>query len=251
MEKWQDPKVIALWISITIALIATIVFLVVRILYAGYKGMTEANLRERELKLEHHKKLMEAGLQAQEKERARIAADLHDSLIGKVAVIKMKNQLNASDSEINLLLEEVMNEARRISHDLTPPLLEFTGISELIDGVFLPWSKRYSINFINDNRRDDDLQPGFKIQILRVAQELLMNVIKHSKADAIDVQLRLTQTSFALTLSDNGRGFGVNEQKMGIGLRNLELRIEYLKATYKIKSVKGKGTIVIVFGIFK
>lgn len=251
MEKWQDPKVIALWIAITIVLIATIVFFVVRILYAGYKRMTEANLRESELKLEHHKKLMEVGLKAQEKERARIAADLHDSLIGKMAVIKMKSQMNAAHFEINQLLEEVMSEARRISHDLTPPLLEFIGISELIDGVFSPWSKKYVVNFINDNRHNDDLKPEFKIQVLRVVEELLMNIIKHSKADTIGVQLRLTKTSFALMVSDNGSGFNVNEQKKGLGLGNLELRIEYLKAAYKIKSVEGKGTIVIVFGIFK
>ncbi|PZR20364.1 MAG: hypothetical protein DI539_11045 [Flavobacterium psychrophilum] len=250
MEKWQDPKVIALWITITIALVATFIFFVVRILHAGYRRMTEANLRESDLKMEHQKKLIEASLQAQEKERIRIASDLHDSLISKLAAIKIKNQMNASSLEIDSLLEESISEARRISHDLTPPLLEFTSISELIDEVFTPWSRRYTINFMNDNRRKDDVQSEFKIQVLRVVQELLTNIVKHSKADTIDVQLRLTKKSFALTVNDNGNGFDINKNKKGLGLGNLELRIQYLKASYKIKSISGKGTIVIVFGLF-
>ena len=246
MEKWQDPKVIAFWIAIIIVFIATLLFFVIRILHAGYKRMTEANLRETRLQLEHQKKLMETNLHAQEKERMRIAGDLHDSLIGKLVVIKMKSQIGAESAEIDALLEEGIAEARRISHDLTPPLLEFSRIDELVEDIFTPWKGKYTIIYHADIRKGTDMPPQEKIQVLRIVQELLTNIIKHANADTITVYLRYSEKYFCLIVSDNGDGFDTAQQKKGLGLGNLELRIQYLNASHKVKSVPAKGTVTII-----
>lgn len=246
MEKWQDPKVIAFWIAIIIIFIATLLFFVIRIMHAGYKRMTEANLRETRLQLEHQKKLMETSLHAQEKERMRIAGDLHDSLIGKLVVIKMKSQIGTDAPELDALLEEGIAEARRISHDLTPPLLEFSRIEELVEDVFTPWKEKYKINYHTDIRRSADMPPQEKIQVLRVVQELLTNIIKHANADTITVYLRYSEKYFSLIVNDNGKGFDTTQQKKGLGLGNLELRMQYLNALHKIKSAPTKGTVTIV-----
>lgn len=246
MEKWQDPKVIAFWIAITIAFIGTLLFFVVRILHAGYKRMTEANLRETRIKLEHQKRLMETNLQTQEKERMRIAGDLHDSLIGKLVVIKMKSQIGASPSELDILLEEGIAEARRISHDLTPPLLEFSRIEELVGDVFSPWKEKYTILYHKDIRNATDMTSEAKIQVLRIMQELLTNITKHAAANTITVQLRYTEKYFSFLVRDNGKGFDTGIHKKGIGLGNLELRMHYLNASHKVKSAAGRGTVTIV-----
>lgn len=246
MEKWQDPEVIAFWIAIIVVFIVTLLFFVVRILHAGYKRMTEANLRENQLQLDHQKKLIETNLLAQEKERMRIAADLHDSLIGKLAVVRMKSQLGTAPQELSELLEESITEARRISHDLTPPLLEFSRAEELIEDVFNPWKEKLKIVFYKDIRNTPDLSVATKIQLIRVVQEILVNILKHANADTVFLHFRHTSKNLTLLIRDNGKGFDVSELKKGLGLNNLELRMQYLNAKYRINSGKGKGTTTLI-----
>lgn len=246
MEKWQDPNVIALWIAIVVVLVVTIILFVVRVMHIGYKRMTEANLREAQLKLEHQQKLMETNLVAQEKERRRIAADLHDGLIGKLTVIRMKSQIGAGPAEVETLLEESITEARRISHDLTPPLLEHSALHELIESLLDPWDRKLLVNYINDTRTAEDLSPQQKIQLLRVVQELLTNIIKHAQAQKVSVHLRHTRSYICLVVTDDGQGFDTTALKKGLGLGSMELRMQYLNARHKVKSAPGKGTRTII-----
>ncbi|OIQ21090.1 MAG: hypothetical protein BM557_04860 [Flavobacterium sp. MedPE-SWcel] len=242
MEKWQDPQVIALWIAIALVLVFTILLFVIKIMHAGYKRMTEANLREAHLKLAHQKTLLETNLQAQEKERKRIASDLHDSLIGKLTVIRMKTQLGLPTTEIEGLLGEGIDEARRISHDLTPPLLEHTQTQDLIEETLNPWREKLEIDYFSDVRLKDELSTTTKIQVLRIVQELITNIIKHANATVVTLHFRHTSSSLALQVKDNGVGFDTKILKKGLGLNSLESRTQYLNAAYKVKSIEGKGT---------
>jgi two-component system NarL family sensor kinase len=246
MEKWQDPKVIAIWIAIIVVLVFTILLFVVKIMHAGYKRMTEANLREAQTQLDHQKMLLETNLLAQEQERTRIAADLHDSLIGKLTLIRMKSQIGAQLPEIEALLGESITEARRISHDLTPPLLEYTRIDELLEALLNPWKEKLDISFYADIRSREDVSPAIKIQLVRVVQELITNIIKHAGATGVNVHLRHTGHCLALAVKDNGKGFDAKEIKKGLGLNSLELRMQYLNAVYRVKSGDGKGTATLI-----
>ncbi|AXG72923.1 sensor histidine kinase [Flavobacterium arcticum] len=242
MEKWQDPKVIALWIAIALILVFTILLFVVKIMHAGYKRMTEANLREARMQLEHQKKLIETNLQAQEKERMRIASDLHDSLIGKLTVMRMKSQIGLPITEIDTMLGEGIAEARRISHDLTPPLLEHTPLQELIADLLNPWGEKLKIDYFSDVRHQDSLPVGIKIQVVRMIQELMTNINKHAKATEVKVHLRHTSNYLTLFVKDDGCGFDTSVLKKGLGLNSLEMRIQYLNAKYRVDSTIGKGT---------
>lgn len=246
MEKWQDPQVIALWIAIIVVLVFTILFFVIWIMYTGYKRMTEANLREAHTALQHQKTLLETNLQAQEKERERIAADLHDSLIGKLSVIRLKSQMGVAVADIAELLGESIAEARRISHDLTPPLIAFSGIEELVDQVVSPWQQKLNIAYLKDVRTAATLSPEVKIQLVRVAQELITNITKHAFATDVVVHLRYTNKNFILLVKDNGRGFNTGQLKKGLGLNSLELRMQYLNAAYRVNSAVGKGTVTLM-----
>lgn len=246
MEKWQDPRVIAFWIAIIVVLIVTIILFVVRIMHVGYKRMTEANLREAQLKLEHQQKLMETNLVAQERERQRIAADLHDGLIGKLTVIRMKSQIGAEATEVENLLQDSINEARRISHDLTPPLLEHSPLADLIENLLDPWQQKMAIDYQTDIRIQDNLPPQQKLQMLRVVQELLTNIIKHAQAQKVTVHLRQSAHTMCLCVTDDGKGFDTAQLAKGLGLNSMELRMQYLNAKHKVKSAPGKGTRTIV-----
>jgi signal transduction histidine kinase len=246
MEKWQDPQVIALWIAIIVVLVFIILFFVIWILYTGYKRMTEANLREARTALDHQKKLMETSLSVQEDERKRIANDLHDSLIGKLSVVRMKAQLGASATDVEEMLGESIADARRISHDLTPPLIEFSTIEELISNIIEPWKHKLTIDYYTDVRTLTVVSPQVKIQVLRVVQELITNIIKHAHATTITIHLRHTEKMLILRVNDNGRGFDVARLKAGLGLQSLEMRAQYLNAAHRVKSVQGRGTRVII-----
>ncbi|MXN91085.1 hypothetical protein GR160_07565 [Flavobacterium sp. Sd200] len=246
MEKWQDPQVIALWIAIIVVLVFVILFFVVWILYTGYKRMTEANLREARTALDHQKKLMETSLRVQEDERKRIANDLHDSLIGKLSVVRMKAQLGASATDVEEMLGESIADARRISHDLTPPLIEFSTTQELIANLTEPWKQKLNLQYIADVRTAQELSPQVKIQLLRIVQELITNIVKHAQATTVVVHLRHTEKLLTLQVKDNGRGFDVNLLKAGLGLQSLEMRAQFLNASHSVKSTIGKGTRVII-----
>jgi len=242
MEKWQDPNVVALWIAIGVVFVVTILLFVIKIMHAGYKRMMQANLRQARMQLEHQKKLVETGLLAQEKERTRIAADLHDGLIGKLSLVRMKSQVGAPITEVEALLGESIAEARRISHDLTPPLLEFSRMEELLDNLLDPWQEKVAIAYTADVRVQNDLLPDCKIQLLRIAQELLTNIIKHSGATQVYFAYRHTPKGVIMLVKDNGCGFDTAILKNGLGLNSLEMRAQYLNGKHVLKSAPGKGT---------
>lgn len=246
MEKWQDPQVIALWIAIAVVLVFTILLFVVRIMYTGYKRMAEANLREANLKIDHQKKLMETSLQAQEKERMRIASDLHDGLIGKLTAVRMQSQIANAPDSVDALLKESITEARRISHDLTPPLLEYSSLSELIEELLYPWEKRYTINFYSDIRHNDSISTDYKLQLIRIVQELLTNIIKHAEANVITAHIRHTHSSLCIKIADNGKGFNPQMQKKGLGMNSLEMRTQYLNANCRVRPMGNKGTTALI-----
>lgn len=251
MEKWQDPKIIALWIAIILVLVFTIILFVVKIMHTGYKRMVQANLRQAQMQLEHQKKLTETSLQAQEKERTRIASDLHDSLIGKLTVIRMKSQLGLPLTDIDSLLGESITDARRISHDLTPPLLEQTDIADLIENIIDPWRQKMDIVFYTDIRSRHNFAASSKIQLVRVVQELITNIVKHAEATAVAVHLRITAQTCMLKISDNGKGSDTSILKKGLGLHSLEMRMQYLSASYKVKSKPGNGTRTVIVCPYK
>lgn len=241
MEKWIEPKTIMLWITIAITVVSILVFSFIRLAYLNFKQMAEAQLEESRLKLEHQKKLLENGILVQEQERTRIAADLHDSLIGKLTSLKLKHQLEYSYDEMDHLLNESIADARRISHDLSPPMLEFISLCELIDGIIAPWKKNIAVDFYHDIRNDVDMPNTIKIQFTRVLQELITNIYKHAGASVISIHLRQSEKWLCLLVKDNGNGFDPNQNKKGLGLQNIELRMHYLNGMHKIKPLR-KGT---------
>ncbi len=241
MEKWLEPKTIMLWIIIAITVVSILVFSFIRLAYLNFKQMAEAQLEESRLKLEHQKKLLENGILVQEQERTRIAADLHDSLIGKLTSLKLKHQLDYNSDEMDHLLGESIADARRISHDLSPPMLEFISLCELIDGIITPWKKNIAVDFYHDIRTDVALPNSIKIQFTRVLQELITNIYKHAGASVITVHLRQSDRLLCLLVKDDGKGFDPNQNKKGLGLQNIELRMLYLNGKHSIKPLR-KGT---------
>ncbi|RZK16413.1 MAG: hypothetical protein EOO43_14515 [Flavobacterium sp.] len=245
MEKWIDSQTLAIWIIVVLVVIGLLAISFVKLVQINFKRMVESKLKESRLQIEHQKNLMESGIAVQEQERNRIAADLHDSLIGKLTVLRLKNQSEFNFEQVDKQLGELIDEARRISHDLSPPMLEFVELHELLEDMLSPWKKHLSIHFHTQVDATVTLPPNLKIQVGRIAQELITNIYKHAQATAVWVDLKITSQQLFLVVKDNGKGFDVDEAKKGIGLQNLELRTVYLRGKHKIKS-SPKGSTVIL-----
>ena len=245
MEKWLDPQTIAIWIVIVLAIILIFVFSFIKLVRIHFKRIVENKMREAQLKLEHQEKLLETGILAQEQERVRIAADLHDSLIGKLTVLRIKNQSGYPLEQIDLLLGESIDEARRISHDLTPPMLEHISLDELLQNILDEWSKSLNVAFYKNIIQETFIKPDVKMQITRIVQELIINIHKHSGATNVWVNLRITGNTIWMVVKDNGKGFDIATGKKGIGLQNIELRMLYLKGVHKIKSGQKGSTAIL------
>jgi signal transduction histidine kinase len=199
-------------------------------------------------------------LQAEENERKRIAADLHDGVGQLMSAAKMNlsafehdlpfksdEQKSAYEKAI-ALVDESCREVRSISHQMMPNALLKSGLSsaikEFIDKID---SSIIKIN-LHTEGLNERLDSNIETVCYRVIQECVNNVIKHSGANTLEISLIKDEDGISATIEDNGKGFNSKEVEKveGIGLKNIRSRIQYLKGTVDFDSEPGKGTLVAI-----
>ncbi len=203
--------------------------------------------------------VLESVMQGEEKERSRIARELHDGLSGLLAAIKIQftalQQVEPDgslDDRYNLALErldEASREVRRIAHNMMPEILEKFGLTEALSEYVSSLNSAGAIRVRFDHFGMDQSLPLTVERVLyRVIQELLNNAIKHSKASEIMVQMNRTEQHISITVEDDGVGFDTDKVKeqAGMGLSNLQWRVRYLKGELSVESGPGKGTAVYI-----
>ncbi|TDS11690.1 tetratricopeptide repeat-containing sensor histidine kinase [Sphingobacterium paludis] len=199
-----------------------------------------------------------AMVQGQEKERSRIARDLHDGLGGMLASVKLKlsavadekqfgQQTEETDMELYTIinqLDQSVNELRRVARNMMPESLLYMGLEAALRDLCNAMShKGLDIEFeARDLRTDYD--QSFLISVYRIVQELLTNAVKHSEAQKVWVQCNENDGHFYLSVEDNGKGFLYHvepETPSGIGLSNIRNRVELLNGQLEVDSVIGRG----------
>lgn len=247
MEKWQDSDTLLLWVIIIIGVMILLVGTLISVFYISYRKVLRSKDEEIKVKMDYQRSLLKVSLEAQEKERVRIAADLHDNIISTLTVIRLKTAIGSNQQELDHLLGTAIDESRRISHELSPPLYEEKPLENILLTILKSWKSFYSIHHIVDVRTDYAIDKIIKLQLVRILQELLNNIHKHAQASQVHLTLRITDDYTALLVCDDGIGFNGKTVKNGIGLQNIELRTDNLNAQYKYKSSKEKGTRFIFF----
>lgn len=242
MAAWQHQEQFAVWLGIIIVL-----FLGLFMVFVTFTRLYFARIIREEKKLQvallaHQKQLLEDSILVQERERTRIAADLHDALISKLNVSLLTLTTTADLAKTRLLLQNSITIARQISHDLSPPMVESCSIMELMNIFISPLKSIHQVNFYAQTYVGDfPLETPMKLQLFRIFQEVINNILKHANANQIDIVLRKTTHYFALSISDNGVGLSVKKQK-GLGLKNIALRISLLNGVFNFNSNIGQGT---------
>ena len=191
----------------------------------------------------------EALIFAQEEERKRIAQDLHDGIGQTLLLIKKQMSSNRDTSlENQKMIGETLEEVRSISRDLHPFQLENFGLVSSINDMIEKVSVATGI-FISSDISDVDnlLSDRAQINIYRVIQEALNNIVKHSKANAAKVELIKDNNRLKCLILDNGKGFDHEISFMtseSLGLKTMQERILSLNGEFKIYKNNNKGTVV-------
>lgn len=246
MEEWTKPETITIWIVIVVSFVFLLIYSIIKLADINFRRILETKLKESAIQFEHQKKLLETEIFIQEQERERIAADLHDSIIGKLTALRIKNQLEHNREEIDKLIEESIDSSRKISHDLYPPLIKEKTLDELLQSIADSYLNILKVNFLSNNISDDLLPVHIKIQITRVIQEIMTNTYKHAEASDVFINLRQTKKWISILVSDNGKGFDTLNAKKGLGMQNIKYRVLNLNGSYKIKSNKNGTTFIMV-----
>jgi two-component system NarL family sensor kinase len=243
----------------TIIIIAIGAILLLVIAYAFYRKkqlqqqafMVQEQAKQREL-------ITKAVIDAEEAERKRIASDLHDGVGQLFSAVKMNlagliDRIDLPKEEDQFLAEKTLalvdescKEVRVISHKMMPNFLLKSGIASDI---------RSFIEKIDESTLKIHFETkGFKEQIefneevilYRVIQELIGNVIKHAQANELYLHLEKNDKQIQVQVTDNGLGFNYDNAiaKGGLGLKNILVRIEYLKGTISFTPNQPTGTIV-------
>lgn len=184
---------------------------------------------------------------SQEGERKRISKDLHDGIGQQLLVIK--NKLMASgDKDTKKMVDQTIEEVRAISRDLHPFQLQELGITKAIE---------YTINQLDENTTlfisaeidniDNIFSKEDEINIYRIIQECLSNILKHAQAEAGKVSVKKFSSNIMISIRDNGVGFDFNEKYQDVkslGLKTLLERTRFLKGQMKVSSKKETGTLL-------
>jgi signal transduction histidine kinase/ligand-binding sensor domain-containing protein len=208
--------------------------------------------RERQLQSSFSRKLNES----QETERKRVAGELHDGLGQELLTIKnaltrvatteapaVRTRLADIESSVHRAIEEV----RQISADLHPHMLERLGLTRTIESMVRRIAQAACLQVIsNIDPIDGLLRPNEEINLYRILQEALTNVVKHSDASQCTVRVERTGSQIKLAVYDDGRGFepaaAATSDKSGLGLVNMAERVRMLHGDMEIRSAPGSGT---------
>ena len=223
--------------------------------FIAYSAFIQKILKEKsqqyQLELAHQKEVTLQYTSVQESERKRIAELLHDDIGNKLNILSL--WINNEDSLNNKRSREVIKQqipalieaTRTISHSLYPVNLEKFGLILTLEALISNVNESLPIQLIVNH--DYQKRPiSFEVQIYRIIQEFLSNVIKHAKASNMLIHIRDTETSLAVILSDNGVGFDNSILKKGMVLKNIDSRIKSINAFSKWKSKKGNGSRLII-----
>jgi PAS domain S-box-containing protein len=226
--------------------------------FAGFIG-SGTDTTDQKLAQQALEKVSGQLIEAQEKERTRIARDLHDDICQRLALLSMEIEqanraskgspaANSNLEEIRKHCSEIAGDVQSLSHQLHSSKLEYLGVAAALRGFCKEFSKQHGVS-VEFTERDvpRDLPKDISLCLFRVGQEALHNAVKYSGTNQFTVRVLGMADCVQLIVSDAGVGFDVEAVKRnrGIGLVSMQERVHLVHGTLSIESQPGKGTKVV------
>ena len=216
--------------------------------------------------LDHQLKLKSMAFElsmAEERERDRIAGELHDQVGQRLILAKMKldslasrlssEHLECDADEIARLISQTIQEIRSLTFQIRPPLLASAGLEATVQWLGEELKRDYGLRVeLTDDNKSKPLKYEIRSTIFQAVRELLLNVAKHAGTDAVQVHMEREADLFAIAIRDSGIGFDTSEiserasKTGGFGLFNVQQKIEYLGGCMAIYSKPGEGTMATI-----
>jgi signal transduction histidine kinase len=202
-------------------------------------------------------KIISATIDGQEQERVKISEILHDSVSATLSSVGL--HLSAFETSLNeeqrddlkktrSLLKQAHDKVRDLSHELVPPLLVKFGLQFALRDLCENHSNSLiKFHFSSELANTKKFRHDLEIKLYYIVSELLNNVIKHSKASEVHLNLlEDNRKKLILSVKDNGKGFNAKETQLGFGLTQIKARVKNMRGNIKIESVDNQGTEIII-----
>ena len=227
--------------------------------YTKHQAKQKAQFDAEKLKLQTEK--TSAIVEAEERERIRLAKELHDGVGPMLSLAKFQLEAAISQTKFNsieqeslfqntnTMIDDAAREIRTVSHDLMPNALLMQGLVSAVREFVNRLSLTGKVKVLLDVANLDERLPQLTETVLyRVLQELVGNIIKHSGATHVQIQLVRNENELTMVIEDDGRGFDTTQidNFKGIGIKNIISRIDFLNGKVNFDSSPNSGTTVIV-----
>lgn len=225
----------------------------VGLVYLVFDWRTARLRRANQAQAEYARQLIES----QEHERKRIAVELHDGLGQSLVVIKNRAlaSLNQPENHERMLAQMIdiseatsaaINELRDVAGNLHPYQINHLGLKTALETMIKAAADAAGIEVVSDidDLGEENLSRETEINLYRIAQEALNNVVKHSRVKHAGIALKKNNRRLNLIIKDDGAGFSLDERKSGLGLTGIGERARILNARLEIRSAPGAGTTV-------
>ncbi len=192
--------------------------------------------------------------EARAQEKVRISEELHDGVLGRLFGTRLSlDSLNLADGKEAIQkrsiyiddLKNIEQDIRKISHDLNTDFVSGSGFMDIVESLIQNQSQAYQLSYDlyhSDDINWEHLSNKTKIHIYRILQETMQNSYKHAEAKHIKISFQVKNDVICLTIMDDGKGFVIDKSKKGIGLKNINSRVNDVNGTAQFDSELGKGT---------
>lgn len=215
--------------------------------------LRDQSLKQKEEEARISKFIIKKLIEAQENEHKRLAQELHDGVGQSLYTISVALQAIESHVhderlhdyllEVRVELEKVMNDVKSYSQQLRPQSIDQLGLIPTVSSLISTLEKKLpSTVFTFETNLEKRLNSTAEINLYRIIQEALHNIMKYSHATYVDILLMREKERIVLNIKDNGIGFEPELQREGLGLKHMEERMNQLNGTFEIQSNLGKGT---------
>ncbi|MDT0538860.1 sensor histidine kinase [Croceitalea sp. P059] len=199
---------------------------------------------------------IDAMIEGQEKERQRVANELHDDLGSLMATIKLhfdNSKVSKKDPGLQnaqKLLDQAYQKVRSMAHSKNSGVMSDQGLLPAIKKMAQVITQTNALEVaVEAFGMGDRLENSLELNLFRMVQELVANTIKHAEATKVTIQLTQHEDNLNIIIEDNGKGFDRSEietDKTGMGLTTIEKRVEHLEGNFTIDSILGKGTSILI-----
>lgn len=228
--------------------VVTVVFIIsigVIVLHLHFrKNLYQQTLKQEELKTKHQRELLQASIEAQEKERKEVAQNMHDELGATLSIIRMQlvqlEQQHHSDEKMHTTLnrlrlasESALTNMRNLSHQLMPPQLDEFGLVNTLEILIRQLNESGELRgHLHVDGSIGRLPSAIELSVYRLCMELINNTIRHSQADSLAIKLVLRGTRLQVHYTDNGKGIP-KRFIAGHGFKSMEARINSLGGVWE------------------